>query len=51
MRDKEKMKPNNVTYMLFFQACIKLNAFDQGKALHEELKEKVPQYIKNKVRV
>jgi len=36
--------------MLYFQACIMLKSFEQGKAMHEELKQKTSNYIKNKVR-
>jgi hypothetical protein len=50
MREKDKMKPNNVSYMLYFQACVILKSFEQGKAMHEELKKKVSTYMKNKVR-
>ncbi|CAF2414978.1 unnamed protein product [Rotaria sp. Silwood2] len=48
MREKDKVKPNNESYMLFFQACVKLQLFEQGKALHEELKQKTSTYMKNK---
>ncbi len=50
MREKHKIKPNNISYMLYFQACIMLKSFEQGKAVHEELKQKTSAYIKNKVR-
>lgn len=50
MRDKAKIKPNNVSYTLYFQACAALNLFDQAKAMHNELKEKVSSYMKNKVK-
>ncbi|CAF3015252.1 unnamed protein product [Rotaria socialis] len=48
MQQTDKTKPNNVSFMLFFQACIKLQLFEKGKALHEELKQKTSNYIKNK---
>ncbi|CAF0935814.1 unnamed protein product [Rotaria sordida] len=48
MREKDKIKPNNTSSMLFFQACVKLQLFEQGKALHEELKQKTSAYLKNK---
>ncbi len=50
MRQKINIKPNNISYMLYFQACIMLKSFEQGKAMHEELKQKTSNYIKNKVR-
>ncbi len=51
MREKDKIKPNNISYILYFQACIQLKLFDQGKAIHEELKQKTSAYMKNKVRL
>ena len=51
MQEKDKFKPNNVSYMLYFQACIKLKSFDQGKAMHEQLKQKTTAYMKNKVSI
>jgi hypothetical protein len=50
MRDVAKIKPNNVSYLLYFQACVMLKSFDQAKAMHEELKQKVSTFMKNKVR-
>jgi hypothetical protein len=50
MREKYNIKPNNVSYMLYFQACVMLKLFEQGKAMHEELKKKTSAYMKNKVR-
>ncbi len=50
MRQKMNIKPNNISYMLYFQACIMLKLFEQGKAMHEELKQKTSAYTKNKVR-
>ena len=49
MSEKDKVKPNSTSYMIYIQACIKLKAFDKGKAIHEELKEKSAAYTKNKV--
>jgi len=49
MREKDKIKANSMSYMLYFQACIKLKLFEQGKAMHEELKQKTSTYMKNKV--
>ena len=49
MRKTGTIKANNVTYMLYFQSCVQLKAFDQAKTLHEEFKEKNPNYVKNKV--
>ena len=28
MRDKAKIKPNNISYMLYFQACVMLKSFE-----------------------
>jgi hypothetical protein len=50
MREKNTIKPNNMSYMLYFQACTMLKSFEQAKAMHEELKLKTSTYIKNKVR-
>ncbi|CAF4243967.1 unnamed protein product [Rotaria magnacalcarata] len=50
MQETDKIKPNNISFILFFQACIQLQLFEQGKALHEELKQKTSNYMKNKVR-
>jgi len=49
MRQKYNIKPVNLSYILYFQACIMLKSFDQAKALHDELKTNNPNYIKNKV--
>lgn len=51
MREKDKIKPNNISYTLYFQACIMLKSFAQGKAMHEELKQKSSTYMKNKVQL
>jgi hypothetical protein len=51
MQEKDKIKPNNVSYMLYFQACIKLKSFEQGKAMYEKIKQKSTAYLKNKVRL
>ncbi|CAF0788681.1 unnamed protein product [Adineta ricciae] len=48
MSEKDKVKPNSTSYMIYIQACIKLKAFDKGKAIHEELMEKSSVYTKNK---
>jgi len=50
MREKNTIKPNNMSYMLYFQACTMLKSFEQAKVMHEELKLKTSTYIKNKVR-
>ena len=50
MREKHQMKSNTVSNILYIQACIMLQSFDLGKALHEEIKQKLPNYFKNKVR-
>jgi hypothetical protein len=50
MREPNKIKPNSISYMLYFQACVMLKSFEQGKALHEEIKQKTTNYLKNKVR-
>lgn len=50
MREKHQIKPNNVSGALYIQACVQLQLFDLGKALHEELKQKSLNYLKNKVR-
>lgn len=49
MRGADNIKANNVSYMLVFQACIKLKEFEKGKAIHEELKQRTSTYLKNKV--
>ncbi|CAF3825693.1 unnamed protein product [Adineta steineri] len=48
MRENDKIKPNSMSHMLYFQACIKLKAFEQGKKLHDELKQKTANTMKNK---
>jgi hypothetical protein len=50
MRDQAKLKATNTSYMLYFQACILCERFVDGKQMHEEVKEKVLTYMKNKVR-
>lgn len=37
--------------MLYFQACVMLKSFEQGKVMHEELKQKSTTYMKNRVRL
>jgi len=48
MHEKDNLKPNNVSHTIYFQACTMLKSFEQGKALHEELKQKSSHYMKNK---
>ncbi|UJR23443.1 hypothetical protein I4U23_026448 [Adineta vaga] len=48
IQEKDNFKPNSMSYMLYIQACIKCKAFDKGKAIHEELKQKSSTYNKNK---
>jgi hypothetical protein len=50
MRGPNGIKPNNVSNILYLQACMMLKSYDQGKALHEEIKQKTTNYFKYKVR-
>ena len=50
MREPGNIKSNNVSNMLYLQACMMLKSFEQGKALHEEIKQRTVNYLKNKVR-
>ena len=50
MREKHQVKPNTVSNIFYIQACMMTKSFDLGKALHEDIKQKTPNYFKNKVR-
>lgn len=50
MREKYQVKPNTVSNIFFIQACVITKSFDLAKALHEDIKQKTPNYFKNKVR-